>query len=58
VLLGAGNFAATVLLVYNDIQFGWPTALAGLVIAAIGASVLMKFLQQHPLPAEEGLDGQ
>lgn len=57
VLLGVGNFAATVLKVYNDIQLGWPIALAGLIVAAIGAFVLTKFLQEHPLPAEELIDG-
>jgi len=58
VLLGAGNFATTVLLFYNDVQFGWPIALAGLIIALIGASVLMKFLQERPLPSEEIPDGR
>jgi len=58
VLLGIGNFATTVLRAYNDIQFGWPTALAGLIIAATGAFVLMKFLRQHPLPIEEIPDGR
>ena len=58
VLIGIGNFASTVLLVYNDIQFGWPLALAGLIVAAIGASVLMKFLQKYPLPTEEVSDAR
>lgn len=58
VLLGAGNFAATVLLVYNDLQFGWPLALAGLVIAVIGVSVLVRFLQEHPLPDEVNPNGR
>ena len=58
VLLGAGNFATTVLLVYYDVQFGWPIALAGLIITVIGASVLMKFLQEYPIPSEESLDGR
>jgi len=58
VLLGAGNFATTVLRTYNKIQFGWPIALAGLVIAVIGVSVLAKFLQEYPLPTEEASDGR
>jgi len=58
VLLGAGNFATTVLHVNFNVQFGWPIALAGLIIAAIGAFVLMKFLQEHPLSNEEVLDGR
>ena len=58
VLLGVGNFATTVLRAYNKIQFGWPIALAGLVIAVIGASVLAKFLQEYPLPTEEVSDGR
>jgi len=58
VLIGAGNFATTVLLVNYDIQFGWPIALAGLIIAVIGASVFMKFLHEHPLASEEIPDGR
>ena len=58
VLLGVGNFSATVLKAYNDVQFGWPIALAGLIIAVIGVSVLIKFLQEHSLPAEEAPDGR
>ena len=58
VLLGVGNFATTVLLVYHDLQFGWPVALAGLIIALMGVSVLMKFLQAHPLPDAEALNGR
>jgi hypothetical protein len=56
-LLGVGNFATTILLAYNDVKFGWPIALAGLMIAIIGISVLIKFLQEYPLPAEEAADG-
>ena len=58
VLLGVGNFATTVLLVYNDLLFGWPIALAGLMIALMGAAVLLKFLQTHPLPSEETTNGR
>jgi len=58
VLIGVGNFVTTVLLVYNDVKFGWPIALAGLIIAAIGISVLIKFLQTYPLPNEEAADAQ
>jgi hypothetical protein len=58
VLLGVGNFATTVLLVYNDLLFGWPIALAGLIIALMGAAVLLKFLQTHPLPSEETTNGR
>ena len=57
VLLGTGNFATTVLLAYNKIRFGWPIALAGLIIAGIGVSVLVRFLQEHPLQTEETPDG-
>jgi len=53
VLLGAGNFFTTVLLVYDAVQFGWPLALAGLIIAIIGVVVLAKFLQDHPIPDVE-----
>jgi hypothetical protein len=52
-LLAVGNFTSTVLLVYNEVQFGWPLALAGGIIAIIGAAVLFRFLQQHPLPEME-----
>ena len=58
VLLGVGNFATTVLLVYHDVQFGWPVALAGLIITLMGASVLMKFLQAHPRTSEEVANGR
>ena len=58
VLLGVGNFATTVLLVYQDLLFGWPIALAGLTIALMGAAVLVKFLQTHPLPSEEVANGR
>lgn len=53
VLIGVGNFATTVLHFYNDVKFGWPIALAGLIITATGVAVLIKFLQEHTLPAEE-----
>jgi hypothetical protein len=53
VLLGVGNFATTVLFAYSDVKFGWPIALAGLIVAGIGTSILVKFLQTHPLPVEE-----
>lgn len=58
VLLGVGNFATTVLLVYQDLLFGWPIALAGLSIALMGAVVLLKFLQTHPLPSQEVANGR
>ena len=48
-LLGAGNFAGAVL---QGEKFTWPLALAGGLIALIGAFVLTQFLQQHPQPAE------
>ena len=57
VLLGVGNFATTVLLVYHDLLFGWPIAMAGSIIALMGASVLMKFLQAHPQTGEEVANG-
>jgi hypothetical protein len=57
VLLGVGNFATTVLKVYHDIQFGWPIALAGSIIALMGAAVLLKFLQTHPQTGEEAGNG-
>jgi hypothetical protein len=53
VLLGVGNFATAVLHVYKDVQFGWPLALAGLIIAMIGVTVLIKFLRDHPTPDGE-----
>jgi hypothetical protein len=52
-LLGVGNFATTVLLVYKDTQFGWPVAVAGGIIAVIGVFVLFRFLQSYPLPEME-----
>ena len=58
VLLGVGNFATTVLLVYQDLLFGWPIALAGLTIALMGAAVLLKFLQTHPQPSQEVANGR
>ena len=58
VLLGAGNFATTILLAYHDLLFGWPIALAGLIIALMGAVVLMKFLQAHPRTSEEVANGR
>ena len=58
VLLGVGNFATTVLHRYSDIQFGWPIALAGLIIAAIGVVVLVKFIRNYPLPSAEVTDGR
>jgi hypothetical protein len=58
VLLGAGNFATTVLFAYSDVKFGWPIALAGLIVAGIGTSVLVKFLQTHLLPSEVTPDDQ
>jgi hypothetical protein len=58
VLLGIGNFATTVLLIYHDLLFGWPIALAGLMVALMGAAVLVRFLQTHPLPSEEVANGR
>jgi hypothetical protein len=52
-LLGAGNFLTVVLRSYNDLQFGWPLFLAGLIVAVSGVFVLMRFMQTHPgLPEE------
>jgi len=53
VLLGFGNFVGTVLLVSNDVKFQWPIALAGCIIAVIGVSALIQFLQSYALPAKE-----
>jgi hypothetical protein len=53
VLIGIGNLATAILLVNKDVPFGWPIALAGLIIALIGTYVLIKFLAGHPLPNEE-----
>ncbi len=53
VLLGAGNFATAMLHSNSSIQFGWPVALAGLIIALIGVAVLVKFTRDYPRPAEE-----
>lgn len=58
VLLGVGNFTTTVLKVYHDILFGWPIALAGLIIALAGAAVLLKFLQTHPQLSKEVAHGR
>ena len=58
VLLGVGNFATTVLLVYHNVQFGWPITLAGLIIALMGAAVLLKFMQTHPVSNEEAENGR
>jgi hypothetical protein len=57
-LLGVGNFATTVLRAYQGIKFGWPLALAGLMIAGIGTFVLARFLKKHSLPKEEIHDGR
>jgi len=51
-LLGAGNCISTVLLVYHQVSFQWPTALAGLVISAIGIYILTKFIRLHPIVRE------
>jgi hypothetical protein len=56
ILLGVSNFITTVLLVYNDVKFGWPVALAGLIITAVGVSVLIRFLQDYMVSSEETLD--
>ena len=58
VLLGVGNFATTVLLAYDDILFGWPLALASLIVAGIGVWVLIRFLQEHSLSTKENPDGR
>jgi hypothetical protein len=56
-LLGISNFAATVLLVYNDVKFQWPVAIAGSIIAIIGAFELVRFLQKYPVPEMETVNG-
>lgn len=58
VLLGVGNFTTAILHAYSDVQFGWPVALAGLIITVIGVSVLAKFIRDYPLPAAEVADGR
>jgi hypothetical protein len=52
-LLGIGNFSSTVLLVYNNVKFGWPVAAAGGIITIIGVFVLFRFLRSYPLPKME-----
>jgi hypothetical protein len=56
-LLGVSNFMTTVLSVYNEVKFGWPVALAGLIITAVGVSVLIRFLQDYSVSSEETVDG-
>jgi hypothetical protein len=56
-LLGVSNFMTTVLSVYNDVKFGWPVALAGLIITAVGVSVLIRFFQDYSVSSEETVDG-
>jgi len=51
-LMGAGNFASTVLKVNRGILFAWPTFLAGVIIAVIGLLVLAKFIRKYPLTAD------
>lgn len=58
ILLGAGNFATTILFAYYDVEFGWPVALAGLIITSIGIFVLAKFIRDYSLPIEEIINGQ
>jgi len=57
VLLGVSNFMTTIWLAYSDVKFGWPLALSGLLIAAIGVSVLVRFIQGYPVSGEETIDG-
>ena len=47
-LLGVGNFLTVVLRFYNDLQFGWPLFLAGLIVAILGVMVLIRFLYRYP----------
>ncbi len=54
VTLGVANFISTVMLVYNDVLFQWPNALAGFGIMLVGIYVLIRFLQGHPIPEEIG----
>ena len=55
-LLGISNLTTTVILIDNDRKFGWPLALSGLIIAVVGIAVLVRFLQDYPVPPEETLD--
>jgi hypothetical protein len=58
VLLGVSNFATTVLRAYHDLLFGWPVALAGLIITLMGVYVLIKFLLSYPSPNAEAPNGR
>jgi hypothetical protein len=56
-LLGVGNFLTVMLRAYTDFQFGWPLFLAGLIVAASGGLVLIRFLNTHPDSPEEIIHG-
>ena len=52
VLLGAGNLASTILMVYRGDNFLWPVALTGGIIALCGMLALIIFLRDHPQQLE------
>jgi hypothetical protein len=52
-LLGLSMLASAVILVYQETQFQYPFAIAGLIIVTIGGFVLNRFLRQYPIPTEE-----
>jgi hypothetical protein len=51
-LLGGGNLYSTVLLVYHQVSFQWPTALAGLVIAGSGIYIFIRFIRTYRIARE------
>jgi len=52
VLLGAGNLASTILMVYRGENFLWPIALVGGIITICGMVVLIMFLRDRPQQLE------
>jgi hypothetical protein len=53
ILLGVGNFVSAAFLVYEDVKFQWPVAIAGGTIMLVGGWVFAKFLRDYTISTEE-----
>ena len=52
-LFGFGAFSSTILLMVQDLKFQLPLFFAGLIVAVIGAFLLVRFLRDYPPHVQE-----
>ena len=52
-LIGLGNLASTILALYAGYTFGFPLAIAGLIILLAGVTRYRRFVRHYPVPSKD-----